>query len=98
MRSGTPTFASGFVENLGMEPAFVGAVFGAEKGKITGPVKGTQGVSVLVVDNLTEPSANADFQTTRTQMQQQLQQRTSFEVFNALKEKADITDNRSRFY
>ncbi len=92
------TFASGFVENLGMEPAFVGAVFGAEKGKIAGPVKGTQGVSVMLVDNITEPPATIDFQATKTQMQQQMQQRSSFEVFNALKEKANITDNRSRFY
>lgn len=92
------TFASGFVENLGMEPAFVGAVYGAQKEKITGPVKGTQGVSVLLVDNMTEPPATVDFQSTKTQMQQQLQQRASFEVFNALKEKADITDNRARFY
>jgi peptidyl-prolyl cis-trans isomerase D len=92
------TFASGFVENLGMEPAFVGAVFGAEKGKITGPVKGTQGVSVIVVDNITEPPATVDSQSTKIQLQQQLQQRSSFEVFNALKEKANVTDNRSRFY
>lgn len=92
------SFASGYVQNLGMEPAFVGTAFSTGKGKITGPIKGMAGVFVLVMDQVNEAPETKDFMASKTQLEQQYRQRASYELFNALKEKANIQDNRSRFY
>jgi peptidyl-prolyl cis-trans isomerase D len=92
------SFASSYVTNLGVEPAFVGTVFSIAKGQMSKPVKGTMGVYVLVVDEVKEPEAVADYKTNKQQAEMQYQQRATYEVFNALKEKANVTDNRGRFY
>lgn len=92
------TFASSYVANLGMEPAFVGTVFSIKTGTLSKPVKGTAGVYVLIVDNVTEPPASTDFTASKKQIEDQTRQRATYEVFNALKEKANVTDNRGKFY
>jgi peptidyl-prolyl cis-trans isomerase D len=92
------SFASSYVNNLGMEPTFVGTAFSTKTGVLSKPVKGTAAVYVLVVDAVTEPPATTDFSANKQQIEQQLKQRSTYEVFNALKEKANITDNRGKFY
>ncbi len=91
-------FASSFVANVGVEPALIGTVFSLKAGQLSKPVEGTAGVFVVVVDKFNEPAPQTDFTATKQQTVQQYQQRVSFEVFNALKEKADVVDNRGKFY
>lgn len=92
------SFASSFVPNVGMEPAFVGTAFSIKTGVISKPFKGVTGVYALVVDSLTASNPAPDVNMIRKQSQEQASQRTTGEVFNALKEKANITDNRGKFY
>ena len=91
-------FNSSFVANLGVEPALVGTIFSLKQGVLSKPVEGTTGVFVAVIDRISEPAATTDFSSNKKQAIQQLQQRTTYEVFNALKEKANITDNRGKYY
>ncbi|OQA09394.1 MAG: Chaperone SurA precursor [Bacteroidetes bacterium ADurb.Bin397] len=91
-------FNSSFVANLGVEPALVGTIFSLKQGVLSKPVEGTTGVFVAVIDRISEPAAITDFSSNKKQAIQQLQQRTTYEVFNALKEKANITDNRGKYY
>ncbi|MDQ3050088.1 MAG: SurA N-terminal domain-containing protein [Bacteroidota bacterium] len=92
------SFASSFLSNVGVEPAVVGTVFSTPVNKLSNPVEGTSGVFVLVVDKFEEPKSPFDANQFKQQAMQQLQQRATYEVFNALKEKANITDNRGKFY
>lgn len=94
----TVNFNSSFVANLGVEPALVGTIFSLKQGVLSKPVEGTAGVFVVVVDKITEPAPVTDYNTPKSQATQQLQQRAGYEVFNALKEKANIVDNRGKYY
>jgi len=91
-------FSSSFVPNLGVEPALIGTVFSLKAGQLSKPIEGNAGVFVAVVDKFNEPAPQTDFTATKQQSVQQYQQRVSFEVFNALKEKANVEDNRGKFY
>ncbi len=92
------SFASSFLPNVGVEPAVVGTVFSMPANQLSKPIEGTSGVFVVVVDKVDEPQTPFEAAKFQQQSVQQLQQRAAFEVFNALKEKAAINDNRGRFY
>ncbi|MFI5219745.1 MAG: SurA N-terminal domain-containing protein [Bacteroidia bacterium] len=91
------TFASPYIQNVGMEANLVGTIFNLKKGQLSKPVKGESGVFVVVVDDFTEPAPVKDYTEAKKQLTQQLGYR-SYELFNALKEKANISDNRGKFY
>jgi peptidyl-prolyl cis-trans isomerase D len=92
------SFTSGYIQNIGVEPAVVGVVSTLKKGDISKPITGQAGVYVVVVDEIAEAPESKDYTATKQQLDQQNRQRAEYEVFNALKEKAGIEDNRSRFY
>ncbi len=91
-------FGSTYIENLGVEPALVATVVTMEKGKLSSPIKGQAGVYVAMVDQINEPAESTDFSNNKNQLSSQTKQRATYEVFEALKEKANIVDNRGKFY
>lgn len=91
-------FASPYIQSLGMEPAMVGNVSVMKKGQTSKPIKGESGVFVVAVDNITEPAAITDYSTNKKQLTTQVGSRSTYEVFNALKEKANVEDRRGKFY
>jgi peptidyl-prolyl cis-trans isomerase D len=92
------SFASSYVQNIGVEPTVTGTVFSLKPGQLSKPIEGTAGVFVVQVEKFNEPAAVTDYSNNKKQAEQQLQQRSAYEVFNSLKEKADITDNRGKYY
>ena len=92
------SFASPFLGNAGFEGAVVGNLMTLKQGQISKPIKGNSGVYVIVVNNFNETTLPKEFKESANQIKQQLQGRAQYEVENALKEKADITDHRGRFY
>ena len=82
----------------GFEPNVVGAFYGTEKGQVSNPVVGNSGVYVVSTEAIKESVAPKDFTALKKQLESQLQPRANIEVFNALKELAEIEDNRSKFY
>ena len=82
----------------GFEPNVVGAFYGIQKGQVSKPVVGNSGVYVVSTEEIKNSAAPKDFTALKKQIEGQLQPRANFEVFNALKELADIEDNRSKFY
>lgn len=92
------SFASPFLGNAGFEGAVVGNLLTLKAGQVSKPIKGNAGVYVVVIDNYNEPALPKEFKEAANQMKQQLQGRAQYEVENGLKEKADITDHRGRFY
>jgi peptidylprolyl isomerase/peptidyl-prolyl cis-trans isomerase D len=67
-------------------------------GDISSPIKGDQGVYVVYLDSKSEAPAQTEFGANTSILNSSLSSRVDYEVFEALKEKADITDNRSKFF
>jgi peptidyl-prolyl cis-trans isomerase D len=91
-------FTSPYLSSVGYEPYLTGYVTGLKPGVATKPFKGQTGVFVVVLDNMTTPPPVKDYKEIKAQLTQQYQQRAQYEVVNALREKADVQDNRGKFY
>lgn len=90
-------FNSFSIPGLGMEPAVVGTVTALDVDKISKPIAGNNGVYIVKVTSVNqgaEQSVNAE----QTRLAQSLGYRASSQAFEAQRKKADITDNRSKFY
>ena len=82
----------------GFEPNVVGAFYGTEQGQVSKPVVGNSGVYVVSTEAIKESAAPKDYTALKKQLESQLQPRANTEVYSALKELAEIEDNRSKFY
>lgn len=90
--------ANPIIPGVAQESAVVGAVFGLQPQKPSGPITGNQGVYVVQVSGFVNPTPPEDVTAQRQQMQQGLSQRIFSGVFQALQNNAKITDNRVRFF
>ncbi len=88
-----PTLAGG-----GNEPEVVGAAFGLEPGQVSRPITGNQGVYVVELTSINRAPDMESYRSYTTQLTQQKRQGIEERVFEALKEKAEIEDNRANFY
>lgn len=91
-------FSATAIPGLGREPALIGTVGGLESGDLSKPVKGEQGVYVVYLENRAEAPNTSNFSSSSRMLSGSFAQRVDFEVFDALKEKADIVDHRSKFF
>jgi len=92
------TFSNPYLQGIGNESKLVGTVFGMKQGQVSKTIRGEAAVYVVVVDKFTEPVATKDYSATQKQLADQRKQRSDYEVFNALKEKANVVDDRGKFY
>jgi peptidyl-prolyl cis-trans isomerase D len=91
------TFRSFTVQGVGTEPALVAASTAAEQGKVEGPVKGINGVYMLTVNNVT-PAQEEEAAMLKDRLASTFQMRGTYEAFEALRKKAEIVDQRYKFY
>lgn len=90
-------FSAAAITGLGREQAMLGTIGGMQVGDISKPIKGDQGVYVIYLDNRTDV-ASPENRNNATVLNTSLSSRVDYEVYEALKEKADIEDNRSKFF
>ncbi|MBI5009421.1 MAG: hypothetical protein HZB98_07185, partial [Bacteroidia bacterium] len=90
-------FRSFTVPGLGTEPALTAAASVAKQGTVTGPVKGTNGVFMLSVNN-SAPAQSEDIKALQTRLASTFQLRGSYEAYEALRKEANIVDKRYKFY
>jgi peptidyl-prolyl cis-trans isomerase D len=90
-------FANPVIPGSSAEYTLVGTVFGSQPNKLSKPVEGTQGVYVFVVNNFTNPAPLANAVREKQQLGQALLQRADSEIFDALKDKANVKDYRAKF-
>jgi peptidyl-prolyl cis-trans isomerase D len=94
-------FNSSALGNAGIEPNVIAAMCTIDKGKISKPIVGENGVYVFAVNDITEP-AEADLKIKTEQARNILLRnfgaRTNYFAIEALKELAKIKDNRRQFY
>lgn len=91
-------FANPVFPEVGRELAIGGTLLSMDAGKISPPLKGDAVVMVAEVVKFTDAPKDADVSALKNQKLATLKQRSEYEVPNALKEKANIEDNRGKFY
>lgn len=91
-------FNSFSLPGVGIEPNVVATSCYLEKGKISSPIKGNNGVFMLVVNNKTKGQQPIDEKMAKMQLANEIQSRVDYQAFEALKKLADIKDYRSTWY
>lgn len=82
----------------GSEPEVVGAVFSQKVGEMSKPIAGEKGVYVVKVDAINKAPKMESYRAFANQETLKRRQSVNARVFTALKENADIEDNRAKFY
>jgi peptidyl-prolyl cis-trans isomerase D len=90
--------SNSYVPGLGNEPAIVGQIFAMKPGQLSKPIKGETCVTVVLLKEIKNLATTTDYSPNAKQMADQRKQRGDYEVFNALKEKANVEDLRGKFY
>jgi peptidyl-prolyl cis-trans isomerase D len=80
------------------EPAVTAKALTLESGQMSNPLKGARGVYVVQVDNVTPPVEVDIYDTEEKTLTTRYSGRVNNEVYNGLKERADVKDERSKFY
>ena len=90
-------FRSYTVAGAGTEPALIAAASVAKQGVIEGPVKGDNGVFLLVANNITT-TPGEDVKLLQNRLKTTFQMRGTYEAYDALRRSANIIDKRYKFY
>jgi peptidyl-prolyl cis-trans isomerase D len=96
-KSDNLTFSAYNVAALGREDALIGAATSMKAGATSAPLKGDNGVFVVNVSNVTEAVLPQDFKGKKQEMERMSAGRVDYEMFDAIKAKADIEDHRGKF-
>ncbi|MFZ4456614.1 MAG: peptidylprolyl isomerase [Bacteroidales bacterium] len=91
-------FSTMQITGIGNEPALCGIAPYSAKGKLTGPVKGKNGVYVFSVINETASTRPFDVKAEINNLKGNYMYRVMYQMMEVLKKDADIEDNRIRFY
>lgn len=90
--------ANPVIPGVALENAVVGTVFGLQPNKPSKAIEGNTGVYVVQVNGFTNPSAISDINGQKKQMLAAKAQRAWGSIFRALQDKAEIIDNRVKFF
>jgi peptidyl-prolyl cis-trans isomerase D len=90
-------FRSYTVPGAGTEPTLIAAASVAKQGAVTGPVKGTNGVYMLIANNVTTAQGE-DLKLLKDRLKVTFQMRGNYEAYEALRKGANIIDKRYKFY
>lgn len=85
------------ITNIGMEPKVVGKAFGLATGKTSEIIEGTSGMFMIRAKKVVKAPAISDYTTYINQEKSQNQSYASSQAYMAIKDKAEIKDNRGNF-
>jgi peptidyl-prolyl cis-trans isomerase D len=80
------------------EPAVMGTVTAMKDKTMSKPITGKEGVFLVYVESITPSPAQKDYKAQQATEIQQIQPRVDYEVYDALKENANITEHLVKFY
>ncbi len=92
------TFATYNVAAIGREDALIGTATAMKTGAVSKAVKGDNGVFIVNVTAVTEGILPKDFKNKQKEMEQSSGGRVDYELYDALKDKAEIEDHRGKFF
>jgi peptidyl-prolyl cis-trans isomerase D len=88
-----------FIQNAGMEPSVAAAATTLNPNIISNPIKGMNGVFVVCVISVNQPSPQADYRSSQYRLNGMLQQKVNYGALEYLKKDANIKDYRFiKFY
>lgn len=90
-------FAAFNVGTLGREDALIGTAAAMKPGSVSKPIIGENGVFVVAVNSVDEGTPVTDYKQIKMQTEQMLGGRADYEVYNAIRDKANIEDHRAKF-
>ena len=90
-------FRSYTVPGAGTEPALIASASVAKQGVIEGPIKGDNGVYMLVANNIAT-TPGEDLKLLRDRLITTFRMRGTYEAYDALRKGANILDKRYKFY
>src|SRR5690606_13280123 len=96
--SGNLAFSANTLPGGYSDVKVIGSIFGLENGATSAPLKGDQAVYVAHMNTLTAAGEMPEGAEDRKALTDRVRNRANGQVFNALKEAADVTDNRAKFY
>ena len=85
------------IPNVGMEPKVVGKAFGLAAGKTSEIIEGASGMFMVRAKKVVKAPAITDYTTYVNQEKTQNQSYAMSKAYTAIKDKADIKDNRANF-
>ncbi|WP_309425077.1 SurA N-terminal domain-containing protein [Daejeonella oryzae] len=91
-------FANPMIPGVAQENKVVGTVFGSKPGKLSPVIEGENGVYVIVLNGFSNPAPLTNAFKQKAQISQGLVQRAPTETFKVLRDKAEIKDNRVKFF
>jgi len=86
------------LSGAGIEPRVIGAAFGLQEGAMSNLIDGTAGVYVIQVTKITPAAGLTNYQAAANRIGNIKSSTVNTALYNALKEAADIEDNRATFY
>ena len=86
------------ITGIGPENKVLGIAFGLPQGATSKAIIGENGVYVIRLDVIGEPAEASDLTFVQDQIKRNYGTRVDVEVFEALKQSANITDSRTKFY
>ncbi len=93
------TFASRNIKGFGTENEIIGRVFGTDPGQQFGPIEGKGGVFIVKLNKLNKIAPPENLDNVKKRLFNRFKIRLDRGVvYNAIKDNADIVDNRIRFY
>ncbi|MCK5463767.1 MAG: peptidylprolyl isomerase, partial [Bacteroidales bacterium] len=90
-------FASVSVPSAGIEPNVIATASVLAPDQLSQPVNGNNGVYVIVVSNIVDP-AETELASQKSRMATLRESQANYEAFEALREAANIQDNRAKFF
>jgi parvulin-like peptidyl-prolyl isomerase len=86
------------LSGAGREPKVIGTAFGLEEGATSKLIVGDNGVYVIQLTKLTPAEPLPNYQAAANRVGQAKSNAVNTQLYNALKDAADIEDNRATFY
>ena len=87
------------LSNFGVEADIVGTILGMKEGEVVGPVAGNSSAFIIKNVKFNQPTATNDYSTTQRDKTAQFNNKVlNNGVYNALRNNADVEDNRVLFY
>lgn len=94
----TLNFGSSNLKGFGTEPKVIGTACGLGQGQVSSPIIGDRGVYVLKVNTVSPADPLSDYSNERIRVETEMGNLAPVQVFESLKEEAEIKDKRPRFY
>ena len=92
------TFAAPLIQNIGSEPKVVGKAFGLAAGKTSGLIEGNMGIFMVRTKAITAAPAMKNYSAFVNRLKTEGRGSVPSRISMALRENADIEDNRFEFY